>query len=251
MCVSIVISALLVVCPVIALITLPNGFQFDETKYLKLDSRASTTPEKCEVPYNGCSNDCGSQLYCNEFGNVIDRYECSSYQPYCVKNSGPFASCSQIFPMEGVCLTKATNYFVCSADGLYPDPSDCTKYHVCNGTDHYIETCPANHVFTYDPVDPYTIQDPYTYPGNGEFKCRFSIMPSCGMCYPFYCEGMANQFTFRNDDFFHYAYCIEIGTLKRAVMFKCPPGTRHEGSANSTTNAVDCIPVATPVSAVP
>ncbi|KAG4065080.1 hypothetical protein HA402_007477 [Bradysia odoriphaga] len=53
------------------------------------------------------------------------------------------------------------------------------------------------------------------------------------------------------DDYFHYAYCIEIGTLKRAVMFKCPPGTRHVGYTNSTTNVVDCIPVATPVAAVP
>lgn len=168
--------------------------------------------------------------------------------------------------MEGACLTRATNYFVCTADGEYPgitskyalkpififtsfqfiDPTDCTKYHVCNGTAHYIETCPANFQFTYNRMDPQTLQDPYTYPGNGDFKCRFSNghMMMCGMCQPFYCDGMPNQFTFRMEDYFHYAYCIEIGTLRKLIMFKCPPGTRHEGFTNSTTNSVDCIPVA-------
>ncbi|KAJ6643863.1 hypothetical protein Bhyg_08828 [Pseudolycoriella hygida] len=248
------VSALLVVCPVIAIITLPNGFQFDETKYLKLDSRVASTGETCQFPYpysTGCSDDCSAQLYCDESGKVINRYECDTFNPYCVKGVEPYPNCDRTYPMEGTCLTKATNFFVCSADGLYPDPTDCTKYHVCNGTAHYIESCPANHQFTYNLVDPLTMQDPYTYPGNGEFKCRFrSTYMSCGMCGSFYCNGLANEFTFRHDDYFHYAYCVSIGTLKKVIMFKCPQGTRHEGIVNVITNSVDCIPTACPVIAI-
>lgn len=126
----------------------------------------------------------------------------------------------------------------------FEDLTDCTKYHVCSGTEHHIESCQANEQFTFDQLDPGFDQDPMLR-GNGEYKCRFigGSMGSCGMCEPFNCDGWANQFTFRMLDFFHYAYCIELGPLKRAIMFKCPPGTRHYGYTNATTNAVDCVPI--------
>lgn len=124
----------------------------------------------------------------------------------------------------------------------WKDPTDCTKYHVCNGTSHSIIECPASHQFTYDR----SIQDPFTNPGNGIFSCQFRKEYESCMCERFYCSGMPNTFSFRSMDFFYYAYCLEIGTLKKFVMFKCPEGTRHNGYV-TMENTVDCVPIEAPI----
>lgn len=54
------------------------------------------------------------------------------------------------------------------------------------------------------------------------------------------------MFVFRSSDYFYYAYCLEIGTLKKTLMFKCPKGTSHNGYA-SMMNSVDCLPLDTPI----
>ncbi|KAG4076535.1 hypothetical protein HA402_011351 [Bradysia odoriphaga] len=239
MFVSNFICALMVVSPSVLGITLPNGFTFDELQYLEVESRvASSVPEKCEQEHDGCSSDCSTQLFCDGFFNVTSSYLCSGFAPYCVRNGGHYAVCAGNFPMsDPACVTKATNNFICTEDGEFPDPTDCSKYHVCNGNVNYIKECGGNEHFTYDRM----IVDPKLTPGNGEFRCRYRRYQEGCTCDQFYCEGKANQFIFRPNDYFHYAYCLEIGAVKKALMFKCPNGTRHE-RVLSPTNSVDCIP---------
>ncbi len=133
--------------------------------------------------------------------------------------------------------------YSCNKIFFFPkDYSDCSKYHVCNGTAHTIEECPASHQFTYDR----SIEDPYTNPGNGEFRCRFRKDQDNCNCEKFSCSGRPNTFTFRPSDYFYYAYCLEIGTLRKTVMFKCPTGTRHDGYYNAG-ETVTCIPISKPL----
>lgn len=116
------------------------------------------------------------------------------------------------------------------------DPTDCTKYHICNGTGHNIVECPANHMYRSDPSMEYTSSNP----GNGEYSCRFaSVYESCS-CQQFYCS-MKNDFDL-SVDFHHYAYCFDNGSIRKTLMFKCPNGTSHSGSVSNTTNFVECLP---------
>lgn len=199
---------------------------------------------------------------CDGYSNAIQEYPCTYFTPYCVKHGSHYAMCSGNFPMDNqACLTRATNNFICTADGQFPgifngnfwrffflifsqtDPTDCTKYHVCNGTAHSMVECPASNQFWFD-LD---IIDPYYNPGNGEFRCRFRVDNEACTCDRLYCDGLANSFAFFSMDYFHYAYCLEIGTLRKTVMFKCPKGTRHFGQVSSMTNSVDCVAVGAPV----
>lgn len=134
------------------------------------------------------------------------------------------------------CLTRALNSFICTADGQFPDPDDCTKYHVCNDSSHTIVECPATHRFWFN--DPVITENPNER--IEEFYCRFAYIDSCG-CESFGCEGQANTFVFRPSDRLYYAYCLEIGSTKKTMMFKCPSGTVHNNMM-SVTNSEDCVP---------
>ncbi|KAG4078526.1 hypothetical protein HA402_009238 [Bradysia odoriphaga] len=224
-------------------ITLPNGFTFDETKYLDLKSRTNYALEKCEDAAAGCSNDCSTQLICDGRYNVIDLYPCQSY---CVQNNTDTPTCSGNFPMSNpACVTRAINNFVCTEDGQFPDPTDGSKYHVCKGSSHSIEECPASHHFISDG----NREDMYMNPGSGQFSCRFRNEYEACVYDIFDCNRTPNAFVFRYADYFHYAYCLQIGTTTKVVMFKCPSGSRHRGwNWNSPTAAsVECIPFGTQI----
>lgn len=125
------------------------------------------------------------------------------------------------------------------------DPTDCTKYHVCNGSSHSIVECPVNHRFWFDPAikEPIqTVRGPPNNTGNGEFSCQFTSEYELCYCWKFCDEfNQKNTFSFKQYDRFHYAYCLEIGTLKQVIMFKCPNGTAHNSKV-SITNTVECTP---------
>lgn len=109
------------------------------------------------------------------------------------------------------------------------DPTDCTKYHVCNGTLHTIKECPSSTQYL---------------PGldlTGDYSCKFVPQTQASNCDVFYCDQMVNTFVFRPTDNVHYAFCIELGTTKKTLMFRCPQFTRHQGTL-SPTKSVDCIP---------
>ncbi|KAJ6649355.1 hypothetical protein Bhyg_04589 [Pseudolycoriella hygida] len=224
-------------CPAIAT-TLSNRIPFDLKQPLKVESRAIGT-EYCDNQWNGCSMDCSSLLMCDGSYSYIpvNVTSCNPSKPYCVKDPiNSSSSCTGNFPINRQeCLTRALDNFICTGNGQFPDPTDCTKYHVCDGTSHTIVECPSSthYLSNLNHVDPPNI-------GFGEFSCRFVPEHQASNCEMFNCDGVVNAFVFRASDRFHYAFCIELGATKKTLLFKCPSGTSHNGVL-SPTNSVDCL----------
>lgn len=149
----------------------------------------------------------------------------------------------EIFQVDTFCVFHKKSYeFI-----FQTDPTDCSKYHICNGSNHSIAECAASHTYSIDSI---IRADPYYSPGSGEFSCNFQSGLQACFCDKFSCEGNPNTFVFGHSDRFHYAYCLEIGSMKKVFMYKCPPGTTHNffASFDAATNSVKCLPVQTTVS---
>lgn len=43
--------------------------------------------------------------------------------------------------------TAATDEFVCSSDGVFRDPKDCSKFYICSGASSFAFTCPNDLLF--------------------------------------------------------------------------------------------------------
>ncbi|XP_037049396.1 uncharacterized protein LOC119083712 [Bradysia coprophila] len=222
-------------------ITLQNGF--DEKLIINLQSKLAAS-HVCTMgatgqSYQQCSDDCSTVLYCDGNGAAtpLTATKCRDYKPYCTKNF-VVADCSAFFPAnDQQCFNYAMNKFMCSSDGIFPDPADCTKYHVCNGTTHTIQTCPANYRFWFD--------EQYDANGNlainENFSCRFkSTADSCYCGNAFSCENNGNKYVSRYGDVHYYAYCLELPTMSKIALFKCPAGTVHNLQGESA-DQVTCV----------
>ncbi|KAJ6649165.1 Pancreas transcription factor 1 subunit alpha, partial [Pseudolycoriella hygida] len=96
-------------------------------------------PPTCTKAGAQCATDCSTLMICtanNPF--PIDGFRCPSPNQYCV---------------NGACVTKPSpscGYrpsFICTSDGVFPEPSDCTKFHICENGESTFFTCPPGFVF--------------------------------------------------------------------------------------------------------
>ncbi|KAJ6638299.1 hypothetical protein Bhyg_11033, partial [Pseudolycoriella hygida] len=94
---------------------------------LNLQMLRQQTRSKCDLSgQTQCSSDCLSILVCTEGNETpVKSIKCNSETPFCD---------------GGICTTapgncslnvRRSNYF-CTSTGLFPDPTDCTKYFSCS-----------------------------------------------------------------------------------------------------------------------
>lgn len=91
-----------------------------------------------------CASDCRTMMTCGGSGTPIISRTCvniNPFTPYCIKSS-----CSASPDMEDPNCVSA---FTCTMEGHFPDPTDCTKYHVCSKSsqDAELYQCPFNYVY--------------------------------------------------------------------------------------------------------
>ncbi|KAF5293614.1 hypothetical protein FQA39_LY03099 [Lamprigera yunnana] len=89
----------------------------------KLEARATT----CASTTYWCSTDCKSIMYC--FNGVPQNiYNCGSTKFCEIQTTGAVCSSTQSIQCA---LSTAQKSFLCADSGMFPDPIDCKKYHLC------------------------------------------------------------------------------------------------------------------------
>ncbi|KAJ1528535.1 hypothetical protein ONE63_006941 [Megalurothrips usitatus] len=104
------------------------------------DLRAVTGDAECGNRGTSCL-DCTTVLTCREFAGVWKKtgtQTCDGDTPWC-RADGADASCTAGRSSE--CTAPQPADFPCANDGLYPHPTDCTKYYICVNSTSYISGC--------------------------------------------------------------------------------------------------------------
>lgn len=97
--------------------------------YDEVDSFATCGEKKCQAQGLQCKN-CSTLVRCIEeeegsgFVEVVIETCKTADGEYCYKDRG----CSKEF---NACCNAPPYTFKCNALGMFPDPYDCTKYHIC------------------------------------------------------------------------------------------------------------------------
>jgi len=152
---------------------------------------------KCTGGISGaqCSSDCSTLMICvANIPEPVFALNCSSPTQYCV---------------DGVCSNTpsvtCTNgpSFVCTDDAIFPEPSDCTRYRVCEKGESKLYQCPVGFVF------------------NSKMNlCQLGKTPctivDCSKATP------AKPYIVYASDPAYYAYCLNNGGYIQTIMFKCP-----------------------------
>lgn len=108
----------------------------------------SQTKNKTELMASDTYN-CESQYSCNGCHQVrvcstcpggkfhqVSLVNCTGLMPYCKEDSG---TCTAYTPER--CAPLAENFMCMRESGSYPDPTDCTRYHLCKNYTAYSFEC--------------------------------------------------------------------------------------------------------------
>ncbi|XP_037049556.1 uncharacterized protein LOC119083858 [Bradysia coprophila] len=157
----------------------------------KIAAAASDEPLTCTEAGSQCG-DCSTLLFC--FGNntLPVSLPCPSEYPYCANGTctlEPDVSCT------------VSPEFVCTSDGIFPDPSDCTRYRLCASEESMIFQCPSGFVFN-----------------SQNHFCQMGTQP----CAKIDCSNATlNSFVAYASSSNYYAYCLFSGIGIQTLMFKC------------------------------
>lgn len=116
------------------------------------------------------------------------------FTPYCVKGK-----CSASPDMEDPnCVTA----FTCTWSGYFPDPTDCTKYHVCEkaGKESVLFQCPHNYVY--------------------DSALNLCTSRSQLGCNTVDCTGVVDHMVLYGGNPAYYAFC-KSGLQAEIFMFRC------------------------------
>ncbi|KAJ6642025.1 Immunoglobulin A1 protease, partial [Pseudolycoriella hygida] len=103
-----------------------------------------TDVDTCDVfPEVKCSSDCSALIICyNEILPSVS-VKCPANKPHCVNGK-----CGKIRRNCPTAAMPSTSDFVCTADGTYPDPTDCTNSYECK--DGIATKTPCDSGFIFD-----------------------------------------------------------------------------------------------------
>ncbi|KAJ6642137.1 hypothetical protein Bhyg_07084 [Pseudolycoriella hygida] len=91
-----------------------------------------------------CADDCSTLMICSTFDTApLDKKICQAPNQYCVKDS-----CTSVADAKCGGGASVGTDFLCTDVGLFPEPSDCTKYYECSDSGNsqpYV--CPSGFVF--------------------------------------------------------------------------------------------------------
>ncbi|KAK3925469.1 putative endochitinase [Frankliniella fusca] len=147
--------------------------------------------------------DCYTRTLCARLGKglvPVSNVTCASDAPYCVDGK-----CVPDLPADSTCepLPVPESTFHCYGDGYFPDPGNCSRYHLCVADKAFDYDCPRG--LTYD---------------HGRAMCS----PSAP-CSAFNCRGRTGQYQLYQPDNSLYALCISENAAE-ALVAACPPGHR-------------------------
>ncbi|KAJ6645646.1 hypothetical protein Bhyg_00853, partial [Pseudolycoriella hygida] len=171
----------------------------------KNDDSSRQITDKCDLTARPqCSKDCSKILACvSRVETPIFTINCSSSTPYCDKG--------HCVATPGDCSmktekTKKTS-ILCTSKGVFPEPSDCTTWHICLevGSNSSVSKCLNGGIF--DSKKKSCVQAPTNDPS---------------ICKTISCDGVANGFVTFSANPAYYAYCFTsaIG-VQHTYMYKC------------------------------
>lgn len=164
-------------------------------------SRAPLPEPKCDTALPGgyqCATDCLTLMTCAGAADPIYKQTCvdkDKKKPYCVKGA-----CTDK-PDITVAACAAAG-FTCTGKGVFPDPSDCTKYHYCSAAaaTGVTSECGANLVFNYKTL-----------------MCSNKAQTPCATID---CSKTTNAMVLYKPNPAYYAFCLS-GPEGQIVMYKC------------------------------
>lgn len=145
-----------------------------------------------------CANDCSTLVTCIGQTTPVFSKACGSINPqtpYCVNN---------ICSAEPDPNNKECNFaFPCTAEGIFPDPRNCTKYHFCDGIGipSVSYECPPGYVFQ-----------------STTKLCRRQDSPA--HCETVDCTNSSNAMVLFKPHPAYYAFCM-AGPIAPIYMYKC------------------------------
>ncbi|KAJ1522006.1 hypothetical protein ONE63_002328 [Megalurothrips usitatus] len=176
-----------------------------------------SVPTDCQDPSQACGGqvsectDCHSRTLCARLGGrlvPVLNETCGEDAPYCVEGE-----CVADLPADSSCRPPAPpeSTFRCYGSGYFPDPADCTKYHLCVGEKPYDYDCAA--------ASPGLVYD----------QRRALCVPAEGTegaeCFTFDCRGKAGRYLTYGPDQRLYALCVSEDS-RDALVSSCPPAQR-------------------------
>ncbi|KAG4078133.1 hypothetical protein HA402_002184 [Bradysia odoriphaga] len=159
----------------------------------RIATAASDEPLTCTEAGSQCG-DCSTLLIC--FGNntLPVKLSCPSEYPYCA--NGTCAS-----EPDASCTVPSPSAFLCTRDGIFPEPTDCTRYRLCSSDESTLFQCPSGFVFN-----------------SQNHICQMGTEP----CEKLDCSNSAmNSIVAYANSSSYYAFCWFNDIGIQTVMFRC------------------------------
>lgn len=169
----------------------------------------------CDKPIQCDEKECGKFEFCDP---AVSGLECPAAQPFCsIGKTSDF--CSASIDVNNAACGDPGN-FTCTSVGYFPDPFNCTKYHLCYHDD--------NDVLQDDPQE---CDGPTKQYYNSKQKACLALTAPTTQCITLRCSiANAGFFVYQPDDQFYYT-CLgkTSGTsIKYELdMFRCPQGETY------------------------
>ncbi|XP_069705718.1 uncharacterized protein [Periplaneta americana] len=181
------------------LVSLPRGLQL---------SRSGEFEGNCTPTGNACKN-CTAAPLCLQVGGDymhFGSYSCAQENastPYCVAGK-----CSSVPSKE--CAVPPVSNFRCTGEGYFPDPDDCTLFHICVKGTAYQFSCNSQNVYSHSRA--------------GCVRRRLSSDCAVMRC----TYKSLNEYVVYSKDASLYGMCLKgFPTL----VFRCPKGEQFDSSA--------------------
>jgi len=193
-------------CAIFFALTLVGTEAQDYAVGIEIASTSTDAPLTCTKTGAQCAADCSTLMICIANNPTpIDTVVCSSPNQYCV---------------NGACTTKPDSTcttgpaFVCTDDAVFPEPSDCTRYRVCDAGESKLLQCPSGFVF------------------NSQLNvCQKGTTPcskiDCSKATP------AKPYIVYASNSAYYAYCLNNAGNIQTIMFKCGDGEIFDTTSNT------------------
>ncbi|XP_037034263.1 uncharacterized protein LOC119075546 [Bradysia coprophila] len=194
-----------VLCAIFALALTGTEAQ-DYATGVQISSFATAEEPTCTKTGPECAADCSTLMICMAGDPTpLDTVLCSSPNQYCV---------------NGACTTKPTSQctsapsFTCTDDGVFPEPSDCTRYRTCEAGESSLLQCPTGFVFNSQ----------LNVCQRGTLPCSKIDCSKASTSKPYIVYASNTRF---------YAYCIFNAGNIRTIMFRCGESEIFDTSINA------------------